>query len=229
MYRSVVKRRFAASGRGPAQAGACSGRGRAHRGVQLGERPVQAGNPHDLQQRRAGRGQRELAAFLPRVPRGAGQHPEPGGIAEGQAGQVDRDRCRPAVDDLAEVGIGLLGRCDVELAGHTDYLVSVRTGTAGQLELSWLRGGLRALCGYHGCITSPVWHWRDVGVAVQWTNDHVPSRLTSADRQNVPRTAEPGRIPSAPYTGVRVPILAAGSLPAQIIRIPALEWIPGFC
>ena len=34
---------------------------------------------------------------------------------------------------------------------------------------------------YHGCITSPVWHWRDVGVTVQWTNDHVPSRLTSAD------------------------------------------------
>src|ERR1700730_11175384 len=28
---------------------------------------------------------------------------------------------------------------------------------------------------------------------------------------------------------MRVPILAAGSLPAQIIRIPALERIPGFC
>src|SRR6266700_2158579 len=194
--------------------------------MQLGERPVQAGAPHDLQQRRAGRGQRELAALLPRVPRGAGQHPEPGGIAEGQAGQVHRNRCRPAVDDLAEVGVGLFGRCDVELAGHADDLVSVRADAAGQLELSWLRGGL---CGYHGCITSPVWHWRDVGVTVQWTNDHVPSRLTFADRQNVPRTAEPGRLPSAPYTGMRVPILAAGSLPAQIIRIPALERIPGFC
>src|SRR5215472_16587692 len=36
-------------------------------------------------------------------------------------------------------------------------------------------------------------------------------------------------MPSAPYTGMRVPILAAGSLPAQIIRTPAREATPGFC
>src|SRR4029077_20992433 len=47
--------------------------------------------------------------------------------------------------------------------------------------------------------------------------------------QIVPRTAEPGRKSSAPYTGVRVPILAAGALPAQIMRIRAREATPGFC
>jgi hypothetical protein len=66
-------------------------------------------------------------------------------------------------------------------------LVSVRAGAAGQLELSWLcRGGMggrgappcaggfggssprvNTACGYHDCITSPVWHWRDVAVTVQ--------------------------------------------------------------
>ena len=143
--------------------------------MQLGERPVQAGDPHHLEQRRAGRSQHELAALLPRVPRGAGQHPEPGGVAEGQAGQVHGDRRQPAVDDLADVGVGLLCGGDVELAGHADDLVSVRTRAGGKLELSGLGavgcGGQRPRAGifggYHGCITSPVWHWRDVAVAVQ--------------------------------------------------------------
>jgi len=49
------------------------------------------------------------------------------------------------------------------------------TGAAGKLELSGLGpiggGGLAPgvgnFGGYHGCITSPVWRWRDVAVAVQ--------------------------------------------------------------
>ena len=43
-----------------------------------------------------------------------------------------------AVDDLADVGVGLFGGGDVELAGHADDLVSVRACPAGKLELSRL-------------------------------------------------------------------------------------------
>ena len=86
--------------------------------------------------------------------------------------------------------------------------------------------------GYHGCITSPVWHCRDGFDAVQWTFDHVPLQpcpVNVSGPANLPRTAEPGRNPRAPYTGVMVPIVAAGSLPAQIIRTPNTGPIPGFC
>ena len=78
---------------------------------------------------------------------------------------------------VAQTPSGNTAEIKIEDCPHNNFKITVEVPMtvnlrvrmpAGQLELSWLCGGLRTLCGgYHDCITSPVWHWRDVAVTVQ--------------------------------------------------------------